>query len=67
MRFAASCAAGDEIHNSYGPKANEELLSTYGFAIRENPMDSVEIFVGQQQHDADAAAMTSTAAMSFCL
>jgi len=33
---------GDELYNNYGPKGNLELLATYGFAISNNVLDSVE-------------------------
>jgi len=31
-----------ELYNNYGPKGNLELLATYGFAISNNVLDSVE-------------------------
>ena len=34
--------AGEQIYNNYGPKGNQELLFTYGFAIEDNPLDSVD-------------------------
>lgn len=34
-------AAGQEIFNNYGPKANDELLLGYGFCLPDNPNDSV--------------------------
>ena len=61
VRFSASCDEGEEIYNSYGPKTNEELLSTYGFAIQDNPLDSVEIFIGQQQHQQEEDAEQASA------
>lgn len=32
--------AGSEIHNNYGPKGNEMLMMTYGFALMDNIHDS---------------------------
>lgn len=37
----------DQVYNNYGCKSNAELLYTYGFAVRDNPLDSVDgILVG---------------------
>eukprot|EP00956_Cyclotella_meneghiniana_P020569 scaffold36478_cov69-Cyclotella_meneghiniana.AAC.10 len=33
---------GETIYNNYGPKGNSELLSTYGFAVKNNILDSVD-------------------------
>lgn len=33
---------GEAIYNNYGPKGNSELLSTYGFAVQDNKLDSVD-------------------------
>lgn len=47
FRTAVSVEAGGQIYNNYGPKGNAELLYTYGFAVRDNPLDSVDgIVVG---------------------
>ncbi|KAI5777469.1 hypothetical protein EDC01DRAFT_778679 [Geopyxis carbonaria] len=35
--------ADHEVFNNYGPKSNEELLMGYGFAIKDNPTDSVAL------------------------
>ena len=45
IRFRNCCGTitkGTELYNNYGPKSNLELLSTYGFAIENNVLDSVE-------------------------
>jgi len=42
FRCVRSIAEGEPIWNNYGPKGNGELLSTYGFATRNNVLDSVE-------------------------
>ena len=35
------------VYNNYGPKGNQELLFTYGFAVDDNSLDAVEgIMVG---------------------
>ena len=39
---ATAARAGQPIHNNYGPKGNQELLFAYGFALEDNPFDSVE-------------------------
>ena len=39
---AASALQQDqEIHNTYGEYGNSELVYKYGFALRDNPFDSV--------------------------
>jgi hypothetical protein len=46
-RTSPCVPAGSPLYNNYGPKGNQELLFTYGFAVPDNPLDSVEgIVVG---------------------
>lgn len=44
-RFSLTCIqgieAGQEVHNNYGPKANDELFIGYGFCLADNPSDTV--------------------------
>lgn len=42
FRCVHPIAKGEPIWNNYGPKGNGELLATYGFAVRNNVLDSVE-------------------------
>lgn len=42
FRSCVNIQEGDELYNNYGPKGNLELLATYGFAISNNVLDSVE-------------------------
>ena len=42
FRCRAPVPKGAPLHNNYGAKGNEELLFTYGFAVRGNPLDAVE-------------------------
>lgn len=42
FRCVDEIKAGEQIYNNYGPKGNQELLFTYGFAIEDNPLDSVD-------------------------
>lgn len=42
FRCVHPIAKGEPIWNNYGPKGNGELLGTYGFATKDNVMDSVE-------------------------
>ena len=42
FRSCVNIKEGDELYNNYGPKGNLELLATYGFAISNNVLDSVE-------------------------
>ena len=42
FRCRVPVAAGEPLYNNYGPKGNAELLFTYGFALMDNPMDTVE-------------------------
>ena len=42
FRSCVDVKEGDELYNNYGPKGNLELLATYGFAISNNVLDSVE-------------------------
>ena len=42
FRSCVEVEEGDELYNNYGPKGNLELLATYGFAISNNVLDSVE-------------------------
>jgi hypothetical protein len=43
FRVESAVAAGAELFNNYGPKGNEPLLFTYGFAMRSNPYDTVSL------------------------
>jgi hypothetical protein len=43
FRVESAVAAGAQLFNNYGPKGNEPLLFTYGFATRSNPYDSVSL------------------------
>jgi len=55
FRCVDAIEEGQEIKNNYGPKGNQELLFTYGFAIEGNPMDSVDgIMIGCRIPPADA-------------
>lgn len=51
MRLPCACPA------DYGSKGNQELLFTYGFAVRDNPLDAVEGIVVGCRPSADAALM----------
>ena len=42
FRSCVEVKEGDDLYNNYGPKGNLELLATYGFAITNNLLDSVE-------------------------
>jgi len=42
FRSCVNIKEGEELYNNYGPKGNLELLATYGFAISNNVLDSVE-------------------------
>lgn len=42
FRSCVQVKEGDELYNNYGPKGNLELLATYGFAVSNNVLDSVE-------------------------
>lgn len=42
FRCVEAIAQGQPVWNNYGPKGNGELLATYGFATRENVLDSVD-------------------------
>ncbi|KAL7539459.1 hypothetical protein ACHAXR_011867 [Thalassiosira sp. AJA248-18] len=42
FRCVNPISSGEPIYNNYGPKGNGELLATYGFATKNNVMDSVE-------------------------
>ncbi|KAK6503958.1 hypothetical protein TWF506_002175 [Arthrobotrys conoides] len=41
LKIPETISAGSQVFNNYGPKGNEELLMGYGFAIPENPADSL--------------------------
>lgn len=38
---ASHVGKGREVHNTYGELGNAELVTKYGFALRENPFDAV--------------------------
>ena len=38
---ASSVPKGAEVHNTYGELGNADLVSKYGFALRENPFSTV--------------------------
>lgn len=40
---ASDVAAGHEIHNTYGELGNADLVSKYGFALRNNPFDAIQL------------------------
>ena len=49
LALAAPAAAQDgtaepaeQLFNNYGNKGNTELLFTYGFAVKDNPLDAVD-------------------------
>ena len=46
---------GQPLFNNYGDKGNQELLFTYGFAVRDNPLDAVEGIIVGCAPDGDAA------------
>ena len=39
-------SAESELFNNYGPKPNSELILGYGFAIEENPSDTIVLQIG---------------------
>ena len=39
-------SAGSELFNNYGPKPNSELILGYGFAIEDNPSDTIVLQIG---------------------
>ena len=42
-------AAGGELYNNYGPKPNAELILGYGFALPNNPDDTIVLKIGGRQ------------------
>jgi len=42
LASGAACAAGDEVHVSYGDRTNDELVQLYGFVEAANPFDVFE-------------------------
>ncbi|KAF7980389.1 hypothetical protein HWV62_38184 [Athelia sp. TMB] len=42
----SAAAPGDELFNNYGPKPNAELILGYGFALKENPSDTIVLQIG---------------------
>ena len=42
FRCRAPVERGEPLFNNYGSKGNPELLFTYGFAIKDNPLDTVD-------------------------
>lgn len=45
VRVVSTADAGDEVFNTYGNLGNAKLLSSYGFAQRDNPADRVTLGV----------------------
>ncbi|EFJ49666.1 hypothetical protein VOLCADRAFT_120737 [Volvox carteri f. nagariensis] len=43
VRAFRPCEAGNQLFLSYGPYSNAKLLLFYGFAVRDNPADEVEL------------------------
>ncbi|PNH09292.1 SET domain-containing protein 4, partial [Tetrabaena socialis] len=43
IRAFRPCAPGRQLFLSYGPYGNGKLLLFYGFALRHNPFDEVEL------------------------
>lgn len=41
-------AAGSELFNNYGPKPNSSLILSYGFAIEDNPDDTIMLKIGSR-------------------
>jgi hypothetical protein len=39
-------SAGGEVHNNYGAKPNSELILGYGFALSDNPDDTIVLRIG---------------------
>jgi len=46
----------EQVHISYGPKSNAELLLLYGFALERNPYNSVDVTVSIKPLIADASS-----------
>lgn len=70
FRCVEAIAKGEPVWNNYGPKGNGELLATYGFATRDNVLDSVDGIVlgvrappasppppGEERHEDDAGTV----------
>lgn len=51
VRFVAGAAvrAGGEVCTNYGARPNEELLFSYGFALREPAADAVSLVLAEQR------------------
>jgi len=48
----ASTHAGRDIFNNYGPKPNSEFVLGYGFALSQNPYDTIVLQIGVGGPDA---------------
>lgn len=44
MTARRNIAKGEVLYDSYGPKANDELLPVYGFFLENNPYNKVPLF-----------------------
>eukprot|EP00929_Paragymnodinium_shiwhaense_P120377 TRINITY_DN92304_c0_g1_i1.p1 TRINITY_DN92304_c0_g1~~TRINITY_DN92304_c0_g1_i1.p1 ORF type:complete len:522 (+),score=193.44 TRINITY_DN92304_c0_g1_i1:66-1631(+) len=49
---------GDQIWNNYGSKGNAELLMCYGFAISDNPCDSISVALALPGGDTSELKLT---------
>ena len=58
---AQPVAAGREVHNTYGEYGNAALVYKHGFALRENPFDTVAVSL-REVRDAVAAVVGDDAA-----
>ena len=46
LEIETPTAEGEEVYNNYGPKPNSSLILAYGFALPDNPDDTILLKVG---------------------
>eukprot|EP00908_Phaeocystis_cordata_P013566 Transcript_24632.p1 GENE.Transcript_24632~~Transcript_24632.p1 ORF type:complete len:328 (+),score=125.99 Transcript_24632:24-986(+) len=51
LRASRDLEAGAEVLLDYGPRPNFELLTTHGFALRDNPHEAVLLELGPREAD----------------
>ena len=58
---------GDELTITYGPHSNAELLLFYGFAINDNPYDTLELVMEAPEEDPAVSLLKMSLLASFGL
>ena len=66
LRVGVACPSGEQVMINYGPVGNSKFLTFYGFALADNPYDSVDVWATMSPQAPDYAIKRQVLKQAKC-